>query len=841
MVRIEKGELLTGTLCKKTLGASTGSLIHVIWEDAGPDSARKFLGHTQWLVNYWLLQNSFSIGIGDSIADASIMEVINQTISEAKEKVKNLFRDAQEKKLEAEPGQTMMDTFEKKVNEVLNEARNDAGKKAQTSLSESNNLKAMVTAGSKGSFINISQMTACLGQQNVEGKRIPFGFTDRTLPHFTKDDYGPESRGFMENSYLRGLSPQEFFFHAMGGREGVIDTAVETSETGYIQRRIVKAMEDIMVKYDGTVRNSVGDIIQFLYREDGMDAVWIESQNLDSLKMKKSDFDKVFRYEFDDENWNPTYMLEGPVEDMKTSIELRNLFEAQVEMLEHDRHLLATEIATTGASSLPLPVNLKRLIRNAKKTFKIDFRRPSDMDPIEIIDAVDKLQERLKVVPGDDLLSQEAQKNAILLFDILLCSTFSSKRVLQEYNLSREAFQWLVGEIESRFQQSLITAGEMIGCVAAQSIGEPATQMTLNTFNYAGVSAKNVTLGVPRRVTQASEATEVWYDPDTLSTVTEEDADFVKLYNERPDEEVSLERMSSWLLRIELNREMVVDKKLSMGDIAEKIKLAFDDDLKCIFNGDNAEKAHTSIEVNLLTEMTLRGIPGINKVFMRSIDVPKFDDNEGFQTHKEWMLETEGVNLLAAMCHEQVDSTRTTSNHLIEIIEVLGIEAVQWALLNELCAVISVDGSYVNYWHLTVLCNTMTYRGHLMSITRHGINRNDTGPMMRCSFEQTVDILLDAAAYAETDHLRGVSENIMLGQLAPIGTGQCELCLNDEMIKNAIDLQLPSCMDGLEYSGMTPSHFSISRTPYLDGLMSPTHLSSPNPESSPINNAVFSP
>ena len=136
----------------------------------------------------------------------------------------------------------------------------------------------MVTAGSKGSFINISQMTACVGQQNVEGKRIPFGFAGRTLPHFSQNDNGPESRGFVQNSYLRGLTPEEFFFHAMGGREGLIDTAVKTSETGYIQRRLVKAMEDIMVKYDGTVRNSLGDVIQFLYGEDGMDAVWIERQ-----------------------------------------------------------------------------------------------------------------------------------------------------------------------------------------------------------------------------------------------------------------------------------------------------------------------------------------------------------------------------------------------------------------------------------------------------------------------------------------------------------------------------------------------------------------------------------
>lgn len=96
-----------------------------------------------------------------------------------------------------------------------------------------------------------------MGQQNVEGKRIPFGFRYRTLPHFIKDDYGPESRGFVENSYLAGLTPSEFFFHAMGGREGLIDTAVKTAETGYIQRRLIKAMESVMVKYDGTVRNQV--------------------------------------------------------------------------------------------------------------------------------------------------------------------------------------------------------------------------------------------------------------------------------------------------------------------------------------------------------------------------------------------------------------------------------------------------------------------------------------------------------------------------------------------------------------------------------------------------------
>ncbi|GKB66051.1 DNA-directed RNA polymerase II subunit 1, partial [Tanacetum coccineum] len=279
-----------------------------------------------------------------------------------------------------------------------------------------------------------------------------------------------------------------------------------------------------------------------------------------------------------------------------------------------------------------------------------------------------------------------------------------------------------------------------------------------------------------RSVTQA---TEVWYDPDP------------------------------WLLRIELNREMMVVKKLSMADIAEKINLEFDDDFTCIFNDDNAEKLILRIRImndeapkgewqdesaendvflkkfesNMLTEMALRGILDINKVFIKLGKVNRFDENEGLKPEVEWMLDTEGVNLLAVRTHEDVDALTTTSNHLIEVIEVLGIEAVRRSLLDELRVVISFDGSYVNYRHLAILCDTMTYRCHLMAITRHRINRNDTGPMMRCSFEETVDILLDAAVYAETDYLRGVTENIMLGQLAPIGTGDCALLLNEEMLR----------------------------------------------------------
>ena len=141
----------------------------------------------------------------------------------------------------------------------------------------------MVKAGSKGNIINICQMIACVGQCAVDGRRIPKHYKNRTLPHFCQFDNSAESRGFVENSFYKGLQPHEFYFHAMGGREGIIDTAVKTSETGYIQRRLIKALEDVKVNYDLTLRNHNEEIIQFLYGEDGLESSKLEKQYIDDL------------------------------------------------------------------------------------------------------------------------------------------------------------------------------------------------------------------------------------------------------------------------------------------------------------------------------------------------------------------------------------------------------------------------------------------------------------------------------------------------------------------------------------------------------------------------------
>ena len=201
-------------------------------------------------------------------------------INNKKKDVKTLIDELHLGIFENNTGKSNIEEFESQVNNILNKASFEAGKIGRKNLNTNNRFVTMVNAGSKGSDLNISQMISCLGQQNVDGKRIPYGFEDRTLPHFAKFDDSPDARGFVESSFISGLKPDELFFHAMGGRVGLIDTAVKTSQTGYIQRRIIKGLEDLIINYDMTVRNNKNKIIQYKYGDDNFDPLKVESHSL---------------------------------------------------------------------------------------------------------------------------------------------------------------------------------------------------------------------------------------------------------------------------------------------------------------------------------------------------------------------------------------------------------------------------------------------------------------------------------------------------------------------------------------------------------------------------------
>ncbi|CAF2861687.1 unnamed protein product [Rotaria sp. Silwood2] len=487
-VLIENGRLLSGILCKKTLGTSTGSLAHIVFMECGHHIAGQLYYHIQLVGNNWLMLEGHSFGMADTITNRETYETIQATIKKAKNEVNKVIERAHKNSLELSPGNSLRQTFENIINGLLNSARDHTGSLAQKSLSDFNQFKSMVVSGATGSSINISQVIACVGQQNIEGKRIPFGFKHRTLPHFIKDDYGPEAKGFIENSFLQGFTPVEFFFHAMGGREGLIDTAFKTVETGYIQERLIKAMESVMIKYDGTVRNQFEQLIQFTYGEDGLAGENVEFQSIISLKSSNQLFEHLCKFDLStEEKYLKKFLTDDVIRDLYTNESLE-LLNDEWKQLNEDRFNLRQIYPTGDTSKIVLPCNLERLIYNAKKKFSISNQTKSNLSPSQIIQNLQKLTQRLIIVKGDDRLSKEAQYNATMLMNILLRSSLSSRQVLEIHHLTNEAFNWLCSGIETRFQQAQVQPGEMVGALAAQSLGEPITQMTLNTFHYAGVS-----------------------------------------------------------------------------------------------------------------------------------------------------------------------------------------------------------------------------------------------------------------------------------------------------------------------------------------------------------------
>jgi DNA-directed RNA polymerase II subunit RPB1 len=265
-VRIFKGVLYEGAFNKSILGSSHNSIIQTLHKEYNQDICMNFVNNIQFITNEWLCHYSFSVGIGDCIAKKETENTINETIVKCFIEAKQIEEATQHPKIK-----------EARINGALSKAKDIGMKIAKDSLHENNGFVSSVTSGAKGDFFNIAQISGLVGQQNISGNRITpvLNRGRRTLPHYAFENLSMEdefeSRGFIKNSFLKGLTPQEFWFHAMSGREGVSDTALKTAQSGYIQRKMVKVMEDVQVRYDGTVRNSSGSIIQWVYGDDGMD------------------------------------------------------------------------------------------------------------------------------------------------------------------------------------------------------------------------------------------------------------------------------------------------------------------------------------------------------------------------------------------------------------------------------------------------------------------------------------------------------------------------------------------------------------------------------------------
>ena len=477
VLEIRNGEYVSGQLEKSMLGASTKGILHRIYNDFGPFAATNFIDDLQNVITEYMKTISFSVGISDLIANKVTQEKIVQIITEKKMEVQTELDKLHLGIFENDTSSSNMVAFETTVNNLLNKATELSGKEGRKNLSKDNRFLMIVESGSKGSLVNISQMISCLGQTNVDGKRIAYGFEDRTLPHFKKFDDSPGARGFIENSYISGLTAPELFFHAMGGRIGLIDTAVKTSSTGYIQRRLIKGLEDLKVEYDMTVRNNRGKIVQFAYGDDGVDSTRVESQSVPLVGMSIEDIYSHYDIAGISKDSTTDMYTKGTSSRLKKQrTETITKVNEYIEQMIENRDLVVENVFRHKDDTMvKVPVSFQHLISNLHGQLGLNSHSTTDVTPLEAFELVENAFKRI------ELLTFAPPTR---LFKILYYFYLTPRDLLVHKRFHRKGIEMLLDLVVLRYKQAIVHPGEMVGVVAGQSIGEPTTQLTLNSVTY---------------------------------------------------------------------------------------------------------------------------------------------------------------------------------------------------------------------------------------------------------------------------------------------------------------------------------------------------------------------
>jgi len=682
-VVVKDGTLVQGVIDKNTIGAERSeSLFHRIVKDSGSETGRYFLNGLIKLLDRFITLRGFTYGIDELDISDAVRDRISKAVKKAEERVQDLIDQYKRGTLERLPGRSLQESLELRIMDELSKARDQAGELAEQYLmTQPDNAGVIMTkTGARGSMLNIAQMVASVGQQSIRGQRIRRGYRDRALSFFERGDAGAEARGFVYASYQDGLSPIEFFFHSMGGREGLVDTAVRTQQSGYMQRRLINALEHIRVEYDGTVRDSRGDIIQFRYGEDGVDTA-------------KSDHGKA--------------------------------------------------------------VNTERLVERMELTAERGAKATKSY--------IDKKIEEVK----KDLTPSLAEQ---------------LRASLVKARLARKAVDEVVKEAVKNYRKAMIEPGEAAGIVSAQSIGEPGTQMTLRTFHFAGVREQNVTLGLPRlieivdaRKVPSTPMMMVYLDKRHRSSRERAQEVATKITHTTLGDIAS--RLESDITKMKILVTLNTDAMRERGVTLKDVKAAVTP------GGCKVEVERNTVHImpqemdipqfnRLVLRLPLMHIKGIPQVKRALVMEERTGDKA------EWVIRTEGSNLALTLETEGVDTTRTISNNMHEVAEVLGIEAARNVIIKEATAVLEEQGLDVDVRHVMLVADAMTASGEVLQVGRHGVSGEKASTLAKAAFEITIPTIVDAAIKGTRDMLRGVAENVIVGQQVPMGTGLIEVYMS---------------------------------------------------------------
>ncbi|KAL9624327.1 MAG: hypothetical protein Q9160_001574 [Pyrenula sp. 1 TL-2023] len=550
---IRNSEIMCGRMDKATIGAGKkNSVFYVIYRDFGPDAAASAMNRLSRMSARWLTLQGFSVGVSDVTPTTNLRQVKSRLIEKAFSECNVSKQNYRTHTLKRKAGLDEAGTLEAEQVQSLNTVRSDIAKALINETSVHNAPMVMATSGSKGSNVNVAQMMALLGQQDIEGKRVMDGFQDRTLPHFVKHVRSPPSKGFVRNSFFTGLNPYEFLFHAVGGRVGLVDTAVKTAETGYMSRRLMKSLEDLATKYDDTVRTSTSSIIQFQYGDDKLDPVDMEAS------AAPVNFDRTFAHvssiSFDEADKG---LLPQEVLDLSQKILIQ--YREKVPRLDHEGKQLPWSIFGTKDEDcidhlesargfydeigdfLLRKAEAADMIRKEKKALSIvqwsttheststtngslqsnprgSARRKAAESTIQSARQTSTRGKRKSVADDTQALAESSKKRRKSSRNSAVASSSEQSNAGQPRSgettrhvppstenrfdltskISQKTVKSFIALCLEKYRRAQVEPGHAVGAVGAQSIGEPGTQMTLKTFHFAGIAGMSLTSGVPR-------------------------------------------------------------------------------------------------------------------------------------------------------------------------------------------------------------------------------------------------------------------------------------------------------------------------------------------------------
>ena len=467
-----------GAMTKQQLGSSKNGLVHHVWNQYRHVYTKKFLDNTRRLVTQWLKINGFSVGMKEMILDKKLRNKFETMISVKRFETNQMIT-------EMENNNVLRDfkLFETQIQGELNVLRDTIAKLVMNNLTEENAFNVMISSEARGTIMNMGQMVGCVGQQNIETKRVQKKMNGRTLPCYYNNDDGMDARGFVSSCFLYGLTPQEFFFHTMSGREGMIDTAIKTAETGYIQRKLVKALEDFMVKYDGTVRNARDLLTQPIYGESGIDMRYQVEQKISFILKNNKDIKEEYVFHNDEvKKYGTTENRNNEV--YKKIIELRDLLRATQEK--------SIQNYSSIKDAYMCAVDMKTLLENYRNSNK--YKKGTELDGTYVQNTITTILNN-KYTPLMKMSEKQAndptsykykdERAAKVVLEAGLYESLSPKKCCADYKFTKEQFDDLIAEFIEKFKRAVVQPGEMVGTLSAQSIGEPATQ--LSTFSRAKV------------------------------------------------------------------------------------------------------------------------------------------------------------------------------------------------------------------------------------------------------------------------------------------------------------------------------------------------------------------